>query len=129
VAERKAIELAVAAPRPVRLRGHRHLLAQAVVNLIDNAVKFSPEHGRIVVTAKPGVDGALLTVADNGPGIPESERQRVVRRFVRLDASRSTPGSGLGLSLADSVARLHRGSLRLADNQPGLRATLVLPTG
>lgn len=127
LAERKAIDLVVEAARPVWLRGHRHLLAQAVANLIDNAVKFSSERGRIRVTAKTTADGATVAVADHGPGIAPADRARAVRRFVRLDASRSTPGSGLGLSLVDTVARLHRGTLRLDDNAPGLIATIVLP--
>ena len=70
-----------------------------------------------------------MSVADNGPGIPEADRGRVVERFVRLEQSRSEPGSGLGLSLASAVARLHGGELRLEDNEPGLRAVLVLPRG
>jgi hypothetical protein len=69
----------------------------------------------------------LLTVSDNGPGIPEAERPRVVQRFVRLERSRSQPGSGLGLSLAAAVARLHGGELILADNHPGLKAVIALP--
>ncbi|MBM3584841.1 MAG: HAMP domain-containing histidine kinase [Alphaproteobacteria bacterium] len=127
LAERKAIDLAIEAPTPVRLRGHRHLLAQAAVNLLDNAIKYGPEHGRVVVAVAARGDGATLTVADNGPGIPESDHARAVERFVRLDASRSTPGSGLGLSLVATVARLHRGALCLEDNAPGLRAILALP--
>ena len=71
----------------------------------------------------------LLSVADRGPGIPEGDRGRVVERFVRLEKSRSIPGSGFGLSLASAVARLHGGELRLEDNAPGLRAVLVLPRG
>ena len=69
----------------------------------------------------------MLSVADHGAGIPEADRARAVERFVRLEASRTLPGSGLGLSLASAVATLHGGELRLSDNHPGLRATLVLP--
>jgi hypothetical protein len=81
----------------------------------------------IVVSARVSGHQALLSVADNGPGIPEVDRARAVERFVRLEASRSLPGSGLGLSLAAAVARLHGGGLKLEDNAPGLRVTLALP--
>ena len=74
-------------------------------------------------------DRIRLSVSDHGPGIPEADRERVVERFVRLEQSRSEPGSGLGLSLASAVAHLHGGELRLEDNAPGLKATLVLPRG
>jgi signal transduction histidine kinase len=84
----------------------------------------------IVVKATAGEgDRILLTVADTGPGIPADDRARAVERFVRLEQSRSQPGSGLGLSLANAVARLHGGELRLEDNTPGLRTVLALPRG
>jgi signal transduction histidine kinase len=83
----------------------------------------------IVVKAAGEGDRILLTVADGGPGIPEADRARAVERFVRLEQSRSQPGSGLGLSLAHAVARLHGGELRLEDNRPGLKTTLALPRG
>ena len=83
----------------------------------------------IVVKAAGEGDRILLTVADTGPGIPEADRARAVERFVRLEQSRSQPGSGLGLSLAHAVARLHGGELRLEDNPPGLRSVLALPRG
>jgi signal transduction histidine kinase len=70
----------------------------------------------------------MITVADSGPGIPDAERERVLQRFVRLDATRSTPGNGLGLSLVDAVAKLHRAELSLADNRPGLRVSLAFRT-
>src|SRR5262249_27656498 len=81
----------------------------------------------IVVTASPRGDRVLLAVADAGEGIPETDRTRAVERFVRLEQSRSQPGSGLGLSLASAVARLHGGGVRLEDNHPGLKSVLVLP--
>jgi len=108
--------------RPV-VQGNAPLLAQAVANLLDNAVKYTPAGGRVVLT----VEGNRVTVADSGPGIPTDQRDAVLRRFVRLDAARATPGNGLGLSLVDAVARLHRAHLELDDNRPGLRASLVLP--
>ena len=83
----------------------------------------------IVVKAAGEGDRILLTVADTGPGIPADDRTRAVERFVRLEQSRSLPGSGLGLSLANAVARLHGGELRLEDNAPGLRSVLALPRG
>jgi signal transduction histidine kinase len=105
--------------------------------LIDNSIKYTEPHSRaangapaqIVVRALSEGDRILLTVADSGPGIPEADRARVVERFVRLEQSRSKPGSGLGLSLASAVARLHGGELTLADNQPGLKSVIALPRG
>ena len=82
----------------------------------------------ILIEAHREGDNVLLSVTDHGPGIPEADRQRAVERFVRLEASRTQPGSGLGLSLASAVATLHGGDLRLADGQPGLRVTLVIPS-
>jgi signal transduction histidine kinase len=106
--------------------GHRQLLGQAVANLLDNAIKFTPAGGQIHVSLKR--DGApQLTVRDCGPGIPSAERDRVLQRFVRLDNSRGMPGSGLGLSLVAAVAKLHGARLELGDNGPGLRVTLQFP--
>jgi signal transduction histidine kinase len=113
------------------LHGNRELVSQAVANLVENAIKYgkSGEQAGGTVTIRSELDGdkVLLSVADHGPGIPEADRARAVERFVRLEASRTLPGSGLGLSLASAVATLHGGELRLSDNNPGLRATLVLP--
>lgn len=110
------------------IKGHRQLLAQAIANLLDNAVKHSPEGGRISLTlSAPTAGGARLTIADSGPGIPEADRTRVLERFVRLDDSRGTPGSGLGLSLVAAVAKLHGIGLTLGDNAPGLKVTLDFP--
>ncbi len=104
-----------------RLNANRHLLSQALANLLDNAIKYTPEGGRISVEV---VDGPTITVADTGPGIPETAHHQVLERFVRLDETRGTPGSGLGLSLVGAVAKLHSAILRLEDNQPGLRVVL-----
>ena len=107
--------------------GDRMLLAQVVANLLDNAIKYTPPGGTVrVATAQAGTE-TEITVDDDGPGIPEAERDKVTRRFYRLEASRSSPGSGLGLSLVVSVAKLHGGTLDLADNAPGLKARLRLP--
>jgi signal transduction histidine kinase len=103
------------------------LLAQALGNLVENALKYAPENGVIAIAAQRLADDALeLVVADNGPGVAEEERPKVVERFYRADASRGTPGVGLGLSVVSAVARLHGGTLTLGDNAPGLRATLQI---
>jgi len=135
LAEEKGIALTVDAPAAVPVRGNRELVSQALANLIDNAIKYADdkdsgaESSSIAIGAASEGDLVLLTVSDRGPGIPEEMRERVVERFVRLEQSRSVPGSGLGLSLASAVARLHGGELRLEDNRPGLRASIVLPRG
>jgi signal transduction histidine kinase len=103
------------------------LLAQALSNLIDNALKYTPQDGVIEVTLRRRADGrAEIAVTDNGPGINDSEKSKVVERFYRGDASRGTPGVGLGLSLAQAVAKLHGSSLELADRAPGLKVVLSM---
>ncbi len=98
-----------------------------MANLIDNAVKFSPPGGRVLVAAAPAGTGVEIAVSDEGPGIPANDRTRVVERFYRGEAARSTPGAGLGLALVQAVAQLHGGDLALDDAAPGLRAVLRLP--
>ena len=110
----------------IAIVGHRQLLGQAIANLLDNAIKFSPAGGRIQISVEGG-NAPRLTVRDSGPGIPAPERDRVLQRFVRLDHSRGTPGSGLGLSLVAAVAKLHGARLELLDNEPGLVVTLEFP--
>jgi signal transduction histidine kinase len=128
VAELKGVALLFASAGPLRLAGDPLLLAQAVGNLIDNALKYVSENGRIRVAAARGAGETIeIMVADDGPGIPDDEKSRVLERFYRGDASRGTPGAGLGLSLVATVAKLHGGALLLADNHPGLKATLSLP--
>jgi hypothetical protein len=107
--------------------GDRDMLQQAVANLLDNALKFSPPGSTIRLSA--GIVRGLLeiSVADQGPGIPADDRNRAIERFFRGESARSTPGSGLGLSLVQAVAVLHGGTLRLEDNHPGLRAVIALP--
>ena len=130
LAEEKGLALKVEAPLAAPVRGNRELVSQALANLVDNAIKYAgPEASKIngtpaEIVVGAGADGEriMLTVADRGPGIPEADRGRVVERFVRLEQSRSQPGSGLGLSLASAVARLHGGELKLEDNHPGLRS-------
>ena len=126
---------------PVRLHGNRELISQALANLVENAIKYGKPapaaqplgaaatagSKEILIEARREGDQVLLSVTDHGPGIPESDRKHAVERFVRLEASRTLPGSGLGLSLASAVATLHGGELRLGDSQPGLVATLAIP--
>ena len=121
------------------IHGNRELISQALANLVENAIKYgkpdaeaagtvvSMDARQITIEAKREGDQVLLSVTDRGPGIPEGDRKHVVERFVRLEASRTMPGSGLGLSLASAVATLHSGELRLGDAHPGLIATLALP--
>jgi signal transduction histidine kinase len=123
LAEEKGLTFTRACPPGLVLHGNRHLLAQALANLLDNAIKYTPAGGRVTLSGSPG---PAITVADSGPGIPAAERERVLERFVRLDGDRSTPGNGLGLSLVSAVAKLHGATLRLEDNHPGLRVSLVL---
>jgi signal transduction histidine kinase len=127
----------------MRLHGNRELISQALANLVENAIKYgkaapsaqplsasapeSTDNREILIEARRDGDQVLLSVTDRGPGIPEADRKHAVERFVRLEASRTQPGSGLGLSLASAVATLHGGELRLADAHPGLTATLALP--
>lgn len=128
-AEQQGITFTVSCEPGSRVLGHRQLLAQAVANLIDNALKFTPAGGRVALRTQ-GTDGRLIiSVADSGPGIPSEDRSRAVEPFVRLSNAPPRDGSGLGLNLAAAVARLHGGSLRLEDNDPGLVARLDLPVG
>lgn len=111
----------------ISLRGNRELLGQALVNLLENGLKYAGT-GRIVLSVHEAPGRRIqVIVADNGPGVPEADRERVIERFVRLEDSRTEPGSGLGLSLVAAVARLHRGTLHLEDNAPGVRAIIDLP--
>jgi signal transduction histidine kinase len=132
LAEDAGVALRLEAEPDLLVHGNRELVGQAVANLLDNAIKYGAEgtDGRpaaVTVTASRDQDSVLVTVGDAGPGIPDAERDRVLERFVRLEAARSRPGFGLGLSLAAAVARLHGGVLRLNDNAPGLKAVLCLP--
>ena len=112
---------------PLPFTGDEQLVKQAFVNLIDNAIKYTPEGGRIGVRVTTEGVRVTVTVSDDGPGIPPELREKVKERFFRLDKSRNTAGAGLGLSLVDAVARLHQGTFTLEDNKPGLVAALSLP--
>lgn len=133
VADDVGLSLAFEATSPAPAFVNRQLVGQAVANMIDNSIKYShgAEHGRessvtIGVELRPSA-GVEISVSDRGPGIPASDRERAMKRFVRLEQSRSRPGTGLGLSLVAAVARLHGGNVRLEDNAPGLRIVLTLP--
>jgi signal transduction histidine kinase len=130
VAEDQRLAIEVTAEMAPVVTANRELIGQAVANLIDNALKYGARAEQtepIRVRVDRAGDGIEVSVADRGPGISAADRARVLRRFVRLEASRTKPGTGLGLSLVAAVARLHGGSVRLEDNAPGLRVVLVLP--
>jgi signal transduction histidine kinase len=127
-AEAQGLDLKIEIADGLFVRGNASLISQAFVNLLDNALKYAPGDGTVSIMA--GLDekgGPWVVVADTGPGIPEADRQRVLDRFVRLEGSRSTPGSGLGLALVSAVAKLHGARLELEDNQPGLIVRLSFP--
>jgi signal transduction histidine kinase len=127
-AEQKGVSVSFEADGAAAVAGDPVLLAQALSNLIDNSLKSVSEHGAIRVRVGRRTDGSVeIAVADNGPGIAEADRSKATERFFRGDASRGTPGVGLGLSIVEAVARLHGGVLQLLDNHPGLRAQMVLP--
>lgn len=127
LAEEKELSLKCLPAGEMVIEANRSLISQALANLIDNAIKYTPAGGAISVGLQENPAGIALIVADNGPGIPAADRERVLARFVRLEKSRNSPGTGLGLSLVDAVARMHEGRLILADNGPGLRATVLFP--
>jgi signal transduction histidine kinase len=126
-AELRNIELTFRSDGPLPISGDPVLLAQALGNLIDNALKYAPENGAIEVAVRRiSATAAEISVSDNGPGIDAAEKAKVVERFYRGDASRGTPGVGLGLSLVEAVAKLHGTSVALRDQSPGLRVVLTL---
>ena len=124
LAEDKQQQLLTTVKARVRVHGDRDLLFQALANLVDNAIKYTPAGGSIELSCEAGAAGARITISDNGPGIPQDARTRVFQRFFRLDTSRATAGSGLGLSLVAVVAKLHQAKVSLEDNRPGLRVVL-----
>jgi signal transduction histidine kinase len=109
----------------IPVKADRHLLLEALANLVDNAIKFTPPGGRVMVAALWEVAGPLIRVSDTGPGIPESERHKVIKRFYRSDKSRHIPGHGLGLSIVAAIAKRHGFPLRITDNQPGIIFDLI----
>jgi len=133
--EDKEIDFSSELTKDLMVRGNREFLAQALANILDNAVKYTPSGGAIMLRARRRSSGEVeYSVTDTGPGVPEDDRDRVIERFVRLENSRSQPGAGLGLSLVSAVAEAHGGRLELAEGPgkvgemgPGLRVALVLP--
>ncbi len=107
--------------------GDRDLLFQAFANVIENSIKYTPDHGTISVSLTCPGNQLVIAIADNGPGIPASEREKVFRRFYRLDQSRGSSGNGLGLSMVQAVVGMHNGTITLEDNTPGLRTGIKLP--
>jgi signal transduction histidine kinase len=124
VSEERGITLESAVAPGAQVQGSRQLLAQALANLLDNAIKFTPDGGRIRVLLKALGGAHEVIVEDDGPGIPADKRELVLGRRVRLDEARNVPGSGLGLSLVAAVTKLHGARLLLDDAAPGLRVSL-----
>lgn len=128
LAVEKDIEIVAHLSQPLMLAGDRDLLFQAFANLLDNAIKYTPEHGKVSVDATVEPGRLHVVIADSGPGVPSTERDKIFRRFYRVEASRGEhPGNGLGLSLVQAVIHLHSGSISVGDNQPGLRVSVRLP--
>ncbi len=135
VCEDKEIDFSAEITRDLSVRGNREFLAQAVANLLDNAVKYTPSGGAIMLRVRRRSSGEVeYSVTDTGPGVPEEDRERVIQRFVRLENSRNEPGAGLGLSLVAAVAEAHGGRLELSEGPgkvgemgPGLRVAFILP--
>jgi signal transduction histidine kinase len=127
VAEDSGLRISADIQPRLTVNGDRELLTQAFANLIENAVRFVPKGGQIELSLKQDTGRVIACVSDNGPGIPEGEREKVFRRLYRVEQSRTNAGSGLGLSLVSAVAALHDVSVTLRDNDPGLAAELEFP--
>jgi signal transduction histidine kinase len=127
-AEHQGLSFTHAIEADLSIQGNRQLLSQALVNLLDNALKYTPAEGRVSITCRHTDGAPEIAISDTGPGIADADRARVLQRFERLEASRHSPGSGLGLSLVAAVAKLHGAQLRLDDNAPGLRVVLRFET-
>jgi signal transduction histidine kinase len=127
-AEDKGVQLKVVENQRVFVAGDRDLLFDAVANLVDNAIKHGREMGQVTVEVKESDGAAVISVSDDGPGIPVAECENVFKRFYRLEQSRCAPGNGLGLSLVAAVARLHRARIEMDDNRPGLKIQLRFPS-
>jgi signal transduction histidine kinase len=128
LAEDKGITLEVEMPEGISVNGDPNLLAQAIGNLVDNAIKYTPSEGKVSLRIAVDAAGQVeIAVADNGPGIADTDISRVTERFYR--GNRDSDGIGLGLSVVEAIARLHGGTLALSDNRPGLIACLSLPRG
>ena len=134
-AEDKGLEFSAEIERGLMIEGNQPFLAQALANIIDNAIKYTPTGGAVMLRARRRSSGEIeYSVTDTGPGVPEEDRERVIERFVRLDNSRTEAGSGLGLALVGAVMEAHGGRILLDEGPgayggfgPGLRVALVLP--
>ncbi len=126
-AAEKDISITSSVTAPLVLFGEKNLLTQAFANLMDNAMKFTGKGGHITVSSELGDNSTSIIIADDGPGIPEEFRHKVFEKFFRLEQSRNTKGNGLGLSLVAAIARIHNITIRLSDNQPGLKIELCFP--
>ena len=124
VAEEQKLTFKWVKPESIKIKGNRQLLAQAISNLLENAIKYTPSGGTITLATYLLDDIPLIEVSDTGPGIPDKDKATVIERFQRLDGARSSPGNGLGLSLVSAVSKLHHATLILSDNNPGLRAQI-----
>jgi signal transduction histidine kinase len=129
VAEEKQITIDIQIEASPVIQGDRDLLFQATINLLDNAIKYSPKEGSIELRVTDHEDKPAISVSDSGPGIPAVEHDKILQRFYRMDSSRSQPGSGLGLSLVAAVAEMHKAKLKLGDNHPGVIAELEFQSG
>ena len=133
IAEEQGVVLKVETEGELTVRGNRELIGQTIANLVDNALKYGASKDdveprrEVVISARQAGPSVVLDIADHGPGIAPADRFRALERFVRLEGSRSRPGSGLGLSLAVAVARMHGGTVELEDNEPGLVVRVTLP--
>ena len=125
------MELVTAIEPGITLSANRELIGQALVNLVENAIKYGKSEdvgaGKITIAARREPERIVIEVADNGPGIPQAERTRVFERFARLEVSRTEPGAGLGLALVSAVVHLHGGTIVFEDNAPGARAVITFP--
>jgi signal transduction histidine kinase len=121
LAEDRGQQLELDLPALPFIQADRHLLLEAFSNLVGNAIKFTPPGGLVEIRARTADDGPWVDVSDSGPGIPVDQRVAVTRRFYRVESSRSTPGSGLGLSIVSAIARLHGYTLEVADSERGAR--------
>jgi len=126
-AEEKRQAFSLSVPDNLRVGGDRELLLQLFANLVENAIKHSPPESRIALSARHEAGRACIEIADSGPGIPAQQRSKVLQRFFRLESSRTTQGSGLGLSLAHAIVKLHEASMELSHNEPGLKVVVALP--
>jgi len=130
LAQEQGIALELDALQPQTCKGEADLLFQMFANVLDNAIKYTPDRGQISVRLRPGLNGAghTVTIADSGPGIPFVERKNVFRRFYRVESSRTEqPGHGLGLSLVQAIAQYHHGTVDMGSNNPGLQVRVTLP--